>query len=311
MTDLFPDFDFSLLEGIDFDALEKLITDGDGFVKIVRERFPAFAWAADDPELSEVLRRAVDEKWTPETFDANFRATEWFTTRTELQRRFDIREQTDEATVAEELADRTEELRLQASRLFGDGRVDDETLAALARRSLRSGASAEEISGALLDAASGVLSGEYSAAQTAVRGMRREFLTNISDEEVTDWTRRILTGETTAEGLRALMREKAKSRFPALSSLVDEGITLADYFSDQQSTIASMMGMDADSVDLAGDSRWAPVLGFADESGTLRPMTAAETQQYVRTTDGFYRTPNGRAEAAGLKRSLAKVMGVA
>lgn len=308
MSDTGPDL--SVLKDIDWDALGKLIAANEtSFTKVLQERFPAFAWATEIPELKDLLDRAVSEEWEPTTFEANFRDTTWYSTRTETQRQFDIQEQTDPATVAESIADTQEAIRQQASRLFGEGKVDDATIADLARRSLRSGLSEAELSGALLDSARNIEAGEYTAAQTSLRALGRQYMAPLSQEETDSWTRRIMTGELSTEGVSSLLRERSKSRFPALGDLIDQGVSLTDYFGDHQRTVASMMGMGVNEVDLVNDKRWAPILGFADDRGSLRPMTAAETQQYVRTTNDYYRTPSGKAEAAGIKRNLAAAMG--
>lgn len=309
------DFDWDALKGIDWDALGEMIEkDKTAFTKILNERFPAFAWALEVPELKDLLDKAVDEEWTPETFDAQFRETDWFTQRTEQQRAFDIKEQTDPSSLQAEIDDQIEAIASQASRMFGDGAVGEDVIAELARRRLRSGASDAEVAGALLDAAErskkDIVAGDYAAAQTGLRNLARDHMTTLSQEEVDTWTRKIVTGEMTSEGVGALLRERSKSRFPALTDLIDQGVSLTDYFSEHQRTIAQMMGMGVNQVDLVNDQRWAPVMGFADDSGTLRPMTAAETQRFVRSTNDYYRTDAGRTEAAGLKRNLAAAMGV-
>lgn len=310
MTDTEPDL--SAIADIDFEALGRLIeSDRNAFVKLLNERFPAYAWAAEDEELGPILRRAVDEKWTAETFRTNFEATNWYTQRSEQQRQWDILEQTDPGEAETQLANATDELRRQALQMFGDGAVGDDLISSLAREQLRSGMSPAELNGRLLDAAEGVATGDYGAALTAARAAAKGFMVPASEDEVTSWTRRILTGELTAEGLDQLLREKAKSRFPSLSDLLDQGVNLDDYFSDHRQRIAQMMEMDPDAVDLAGDSRWAPILGFDAGEGSTRPMTVGETQQFLRTTNSYYKTANGRAEAASLKRAMSTAMGVA
>ena len=87
-------------------------------------------------------------------------------------------------------------------------------------------------------------------------------------------------------------------------------MVLSDYFQGHTETIAQMMDMNVDDVDLVNDQRWASVTGFADEAGAVRPMSAAETQRFVRSTDAYYRTSGGRAESAAIKRNVTSAMGL-
>ena len=75
-------FDFSLLEGIDWAKIQTRAQWQD----LVRERFPAFAWALDHDELGPLLREAAEGDFTEATFDARLRATDWWTGRTASQR---------------------------------------------------------------------------------------------------------------------------------------------------------------------------------------------------------------------------------
>ena len=71
---------------VDWNEVENV----DQWREIVRERFPGFAWALEHPELGPILEDAAEGEFTVETFNAQLRATDWFTSRTAAERDWDL-----------------------------------------------------------------------------------------------------------------------------------------------------------------------------------------------------------------------------
>lgn len=298
-------FDDVFERGVDADLFEF----GASFEDELRERFPGQAWALDHPELGPIIVRAVREEWSPATLESKIVASQWYTTRIEAERIFDIAEETDPGSNADALADARRVVDRRVSVMGAS--LSEEDRVELARRIARSGIDEFEITGFIFDHAEGeFVAGDFVAAQTAVRSAADSFLTRLTDDEARDAARRVMLGEVTAEGLREEYAVRAKSRFPSLAELIDNGTNLSDYFSDHKQRIAAMMGEDIDSIDLL-DNQWAPVLGFSDSSGAApRPMAAHEVDRFIRGTDEFYATANGRAELNDSILQLQSAMGV-
>lgn len=295
----------AVTDDFDWETVTSLVE----FDKTLRERFPAEAWMLDHPELGPLIVKAVNEEWTADTLLSQIKGSEWGRARTDAEEAWDILEGSSPEDAARQLEVRTEELADRIARLGAT--VSEDFAEDLARRALRSGLTDDEITGEILDASSAFTAGQFTAAETAVKAAANRYMIRLSDDDVEDRVRAILNNEDSVEGVNETLKARAMSKFPALADLVDRGTNLSDYFSDHRQTIATMMGEDVDAIDLAGDKRWAPVLGFAAEpSAAPRPMAAHEVERFVRGTNEFYATPNGRAELSANRLRLQSALGL-
>lgn len=267
----------------------------------VLEHFPAMAWLLDVPEVADVLQRAVDQEWTPDTFEANLRATQWWRRQTDTQRaRVDL-EQTDPATAAARVDALKAQMRAMAGTLGGD--LTDERAGALAWMAWRNGFSDQQIKS--------TVAGEVTPSAGAtvdVRALAKKYYVDLPDEQAADISRRLFTGELTPDAAENMLRTQAMGRFPQLADYIKQGIRPADYFAPFQQMVASMTGRTADQVDLVNDPTWQPIISHADGT-TIRPMTLDEATKHVRSTDAFAQSARGQAEQATYTKTIAAAFG--
>lgn len=296
-------FDWSKLEGIDWSKI-----DGPAWATLVRERFPASAWVLDHPELETVIRKAIDEDQTPDTFANNLRATDWYTTRTEAERSWDIfaADTTNAAEKADRLADAARGLADQASQLGLEVSAAD--LEAIALRSLREGLEGSQVTGLLLDRSTGNNPGAFVASQDAVQAAGRQYLVDVSDEEAAKFARKLFTGEWTEANVAETMQKLAYQRHPGLRELLDNDVSPEEFFRPHQQRLAAMLGREPDQIDLMGEFSAVTSIG---DGGSLRPMSVAETERYGRSLDEYWQVPGGEGETElyGMVDSLARAMG--
>ena len=277
---------------------------------LVRERFPSWAWALDHPELSAVLEEAAEKEFTPETFRSQLQATDWWQARTAAQREWDIFTETgSEAELDKLFADTVSNLKLAATDLGANISGGDEAWRALAEQVLRNGMTEQEMTGLLLDAGGSITYGSVTAAQRAIHGWADAYMLGIKDNYSRSLAEKLIRGETTEVAITELFAGQAKERFPGLADVIDRGINLGEYFAPHKSVISEMLGVPEVSVDLANDRRFAPVLGIGS-GNQVRPMSLAETGQFVRSLDQYWEDSEmGQTELFGFLDDLSRTMG--
>lgn len=278
----------------------------DGNVRnLVAQRFPVFLWMLDHPELGPLLTQAVGEEWAPETLDARLRGSQWWQQTSEAVRKRIALEQSDPAT-AQRQQDRLVEQLAGWAQELGVADVGLERLADVAGKSLRGGWSEQQTRTAL---AAVVAPNGNGAAALDVRRLARSYMVDLDEQSLADYTRRVFTGELTAQGMQALLAEQSKSRFPSIAKLIDQGVNPGDYFGQHAALIAKMTDQPTSAIDLVTDPTWMKVISTADGAG-VRPMTLAETRSYVRTTSRYAQSATGRAEMADFTTGLERMLGV-
>lgn len=297
-------FDWSKLEGIDWDAIDT----PEAWEKVVRERFPAFAWAIDHEELGPVIREAVEGDFTEETFDANLRATDWWTTRSEAERAWDslTADTTNAGEVQRRIDAQVGALRDLAGTLGAT--IPAWKYTDLATKALREGLSDDEVMGLLLASSTDFDPGVFTATETAIRSTAADFMVSLDDEMVRSMASRTVKGELNEAGVTEFMRDLAKNQHPSLAGLIDSGVTVREYFTPHRNRIAEALGRTADQVDLTKE--FGSVLAIGDGASS-RPMTLAETDRYIRTLDEYWQRPGGQGEAElyGMTNALASALG--
>ena len=269
------------------------------FSQVVRERFPSWAWALDNPELGPILRKAAStEDWSPQVFESNLRQTQWWQARTAAQRTWDIATQNmGEADMAKALADSKTAVTREAGALGVT--LSEGTLNELATQNARNGWTAQELVGNLA-----------AMSQTAINSVASDYMVKLDATTTADLARRLVTGTLTNAGLTEYVRNIARQQFPdpQIAQQIDNGITLRNYFAPHRQILADALGRTPDSIDLTS-AEFRPVMGIRS-GDTIAPMTLGQVDQFSRTLDGYWTTSKGRAEKATMGRNLLQMMGV-
>ena len=276
--------------------------------KVVKERFPGWAWALDHPELGPILAEASENEFTSDTLAANIRATEWFTSRTEAERSWDARiaDPANAEQIEREIDLKTQEIKDLAGQLGASG-FSEEDIRVLAEQTLRQGLTADEVTGALVAGTESYSSGTLAASQGAVRREAANYLVTLDEETQRSLTARLATGELTGEGVTAYIQEVARSQFPQFTEMIDQGISVREYTAPQRQIVANMLGRNPEDIDLTGEFR--DVLSIGD-GGSVRAMSLSETERYIRGRDDYWRGTAGQDEMYGMVNGLSKALGI-
>jgi len=251
-------------------------------------------------ELKELIERAVDKDWSPDFLRNKIRNSEWYKTRNEKMRQFDMMNQTDRddllaktrisldvlaGNMGVELTDKQK--RNIAFRIARNG-MDENMTALLLSRKYRPRATEE---------------GNVAIFQKQVNDLADQYGYKISEADMTQWTRENLAGQSTADGYEDVMRDWAQKRAPFLDL---EGTTLRSALSQYVNSAAQELGQDADTIDLS-DDKWLDVYNVDQK----RMMSSGEWRRKIREDKryGWENSEKGAQTGRNLAASLAAAFG--
>lgn len=280
----------------------------------IMETYPTLAWLLNDPEVGPLLTQAVDpgQGFSPQTFQAKLYQTQWWRSRSQSAREFDILKHTDPGTYRQNMQQYSNSLSAVANRLGVN--LTGKELQWISASNLRQGLSPEDpmTLRALvrLRRSSGGHQGA-GAIRTAAHGARNRargaYYLSMGDASAQKWGEWIALGERTQEDLDDYLRSQAARMYPHLGGSLSAGMTMQDIFSEHQAAIAEELELDPDRLNLM-DGKWRKVLGVSTKNG-MRPMSISEAQIYARQDDRFWLTRKGRQQEAEMTTYISNMFG--
>lgn len=153
--------------------------------------------------------------------------------------------------------------------------------------------------------------GTLKNAVVKAKDMAAQYYLKVTDGEALDWAKRIGRDEMNEESVVASIRDRAKAQYYWLAPVIDQGVTLKDYFKPHTQTIAQLLETSPDSIDFLNDERWSKVIRRTPdaEDPSERAMNLFETAKYVRGMEEWKNTGNAKATAAKAVTSIGKLLG--
>lgn len=267
------------------------------------------------PEVASLLTQAVSttNPLSPTAFQSKLRATKWFRSMSESQRRLWITQQSDPATFR--TARDSYRVALDtAARAFGAVLSRDQ-LNWLAMEGLGKGwePGGQEM---LFNISQLVSKGAVKAgpgarrtnARDAQQMARRDFFYRMSNRSAAIWGDRVARGVATMDDVRTAVADKAKQMFPHFSTGLSQGFTMYELTDNYRQIIAEELELDPERIDLS-TGRWSKVLSKRGSDGKIRPMTNFEVLQAARQDPRWWNTGHGKQQDAEWANNMLAMFG--
>jgi hypothetical protein len=272
-----------------------------------------YGWAAifiNDAELGDIFREAINSNWSDNKLKAAIEQTDWWQSRTASQRQFDRDEQTDPATTNQRI-DRQARGVKQVVAEFG-GFLSDEQVSNLARESLRSGWTNDEILNAVaaeLQVGSDGGQVRFGVTGRGVRSLAADYAVPLSDVAADEWATKLAMGQITQTDYENWLRGQSKSLYPTLSADIDRGVSVSALTDPFRQVAARTLGLAPDAIDFSSD-RWNAALNFDDGKGR-RMMTLTEWGDYLRSNSqyGYEYTEEAQNKAYTIAEAMGQMFG--
>lgn len=271
----------------------------------------AEGWTAPvlaDPEMGDILRRAVFENWEEETLNSAIMNTQWFAN---YQSRFGSgggRRGGGGRSLEQEIDSLVAELWDQSRRMGLD--MTREELVDIATVALEMNWNGTQMIDRLLEGVTMDMVGEgdITASVDAMRALAGRYLLPMSDDTLNDMALRMARGELTDEGVRSMFISQAKGRWDWLGSQLDQGITPSDYFAPTKELLARSLELNPNDIDLM-DERWMGLLEVVGDDGKTRGATLSEITRIAREQPEWAATTNAQSTMANAAMAVAEAFG--
>ena len=255
-----------------------------------------------DPEVQDLIKKAARMDWSQDRFQWKLRETEWYQTRSESQRQFDMKTEVDKQADLKKASSQVKQLAGQfgvpltkqqiereALRIARDGATDAEQRAWFARKYV-------------YDPEKGQ-SGIAATFQESLMDMAAEYGLKLTDKELQRWTRKSIRDGADEGEFEDDMRKRAQVLYPHLDLSTRNLRQALSPFLQQAS---NELDIDPNTVDLT-DPKWSEVFDPATND-----LLGPEQWRAKIVSDrryGWDKSRNGQSAAANLAASLGRIFG--
>lgn len=275
-------------------------------IESLRSKYPSMAYLLDQPEIGPILEQADREGWPPEKLQSRIEATTWWRTTASSQREYHDLANTDPASFWQAVQSKADQITDMAAELGLD--LTPEEIYEAAKAALYFGRSDTDIRRALALNPKATISPERSGIQSRIKQLAAAYLVPVSSDVLSDWTRKIASGQYSEDNLTAQLQSWAKQMYPHLSQQIDSG-EFQNFTSVMKNQLSSLLEITPGTIDMVNDPRWRQVIDTLDDKGNHRAMTLYEVQQYARQQPEWRKTRQARDQVAELGQTIAKQMG--
>lgn len=282
----------------------------------------AYALIMSVPGLRRAFVNAVEQGQTPEGFQVAIRKTPWFQNRNESQRKYDVAskstfDRADFETKVNEVRDAiirqakadngttvsAADAESLANTILRDNWDDWETVLPRVVRQRFVKADALEFGGRA-----------YGTLQD-LNGYARSMGVQLSKDEAARYVEAISAETDTLDNVKATIAKNVARLYPQYADRINAGATMADIVYPYRKTMASLLEIDEESIDMYGESGktggFDPLLDKAlmatDEKGN--PLSVSQFRKMVKQDERWQFTDNARQEYASIARSLMRDFG--
>lgn len=276
--------------------------------KFVRQKYGSYSWMLDDPNFAEVRKVLMDGAVAgldDQALEAQLKNTDWWKKLDNDQREWDIAEKTGGSTIANQLSTNRGIISATASKMgvtLDSGRLDF-----FAREMGRNAWTELEITGALSGEAvyKPDFGGDIGEWETKVKNIARAYLQPISDEAAFGWAKQAVAGTIDEDNIKQSFIQQSIGMLPEYQKQLEAGVSARDILNPQIQTIAGLLEIDPEAVDLVGDVRFSPIVSNADK----KVMSVTQASRHVKGLDDYWKTNNASKEVSGLVSGLAQQFG--
>ena len=279
-----------------------------------REMYPQYyAIVRNIPEIAQLLETAINESYTPETFQAELEQTNWFQQTSGSAREWEINSQRDPASAQRQIDEQIVTIRDLALSSFGV-RLSDERLSELAEDSLRFGWSNRFLQNAIGDVATTSTTGVSQLREGYIgqqlRATANDYGISVSDATFNRWVNKVAVGQESTASWEDYAKVQAKNLFPSISERIDAGETFQEIIDPYRESAAALLEIDGGTIDFKQPD-WIKAVTFQNEKGEQRPMSFTEWNDYVRQNRsfGYEYTEQAQSRAYQVANSLANLFG--
>lgn len=272
------------------------------------QNFGGMEWVHAIPELNTLVQNADKYRWTSEEFVAQLHNTDWWKQTQPSIRDFESLQASDPAQFSQKVSNNASLVKLYAG--TQGVQLSDADAQSMGSDMLKFGWNDQQMHAAVMGkATAGSTGGALGAEVDKIKGLGKQFLTNVNDTQAMQWAQDIAAGRYDESTVTQALRSQAKASYPSLSDYIDSGGVPTNYFSNQINAAAQLLEVDPSTIDLTSP-KFSQIVSYADPtSGKVRPMTQSETERFVKNTDDYWKTDGAQQQVDSMVSTIGSIFG--
>lgn len=278
------------------------------------QRYGYLASYLNHPELGPILRKAAAEGWSAELLQGALSKTGWWQTHSAAAREFELLAATDIKTLQQKVHSKAMDLQAQAAKM-GLHFDDWSKLTSMAEQVIKDPSMGEaEIAWMLgsqfhFSKTNPNPGGSFGTTMASLKQRANQYMLPMTDERAFRWSKEVAMGLADPQDLDNKLREQAKQKYAWLAKDLDTGATMKELFDTHIASVAQLLEVDADQVDLT-DPKLRKIIETVDPAtGERRSMTTTEAEEYIRGTAEYDTTKGAMNKAAAFAENLMRTFG--
>lgn len=276
----------------------------------IQQHYGVMSYFVNDPEIGPLLMEAGYNQWTDDQLQTRLMSTNWYQQHSAAQREYQTLEHTDPASLRQKEWDMYSRVRDMASSMG----LTDIDMQAAAKAAVQNGWSDALLRDMLSNHITmETVTQQQGAATTAFNTAKQyaaEYFLPSNDATDLAFARRVASGEMQTADIEAYYRERAKTEYAYMAPILDQGVTMAQYFNPHRQELSKLLEVAPDSVDFVNDPKYASILRTTDPTtGKARPMTLTEVDDWARQQDDWKHTQNAQQAASDMAAQMVKTFG--
>jgi hypothetical protein len=263
-----------------------------------------------DPDVGPLLQALSSSAISSDVFNSRLMQTPWYKSHAASQRAWEITQNTDPASAAQQVTANTAQIAQRAGQL--GVHLPWQALHGMAGQMAMYGWNSQQIDQALLAAANlGNVTGSFQTGEQSVQALANDYGQNISQQAAFGMQKQIEASGGSVNDLRAQFSKQALALYPHLAEQLNAGLSLKDIASPYVSAASQTLEIDPRTINMA-DPKWNRALAFHDGK-QVRNMSMYDWNKTMMTdpTYGYDHSVNGRSAALQMAQGLAQTFGFA
>lgn len=279
--------------------------------EIEREYGFAYSFFKSDPELWDLLQKAIDGTWTDQRFAAALKNTKWYKKHSDVWRQTTALKHSDPGTYNERLKNMQDQVENLAGQ-YG-AKLTPKELKRYTERALLFGWSPDQILDHIAKEVrpnkAGQYGGELSGIQDRLEQTAFRNGVRLDKKQVQKWMRQIVRGEADVNQFENYVRKLAAQTFTAYGKEIKAGMDAMEVASPYIQSMADILELNPASVNLF-DKKIRRALSWRNEKGEAVPMSLTDFEDSLRADKRWQYTQGAKEQLMGYAVELGKMWGI-
>jgi len=265
-----------------------------------------------DPELSQLIRNAVNGQWDTQKFQGAFMNTNWYRSRSAAMRTYADLQTRDPSEFAATVERKRQEVRDKASQLgiqWDESYINEVANAFLywfPDEKAQTDFYAQRI-----NYTPGQMGGTPAAVEMQVNKLAGDYGLSLTNGQISDYVSGIMHESYTEDNVKGFMRDMAKSKYSGMSGFLDQGMTVRQVAAPYVSSYSNLLEVNGDTVDLKDNVLQQALQGTPPAAGQPPQMKSVyQFERDVRRDPRWLRTKNARDSITSAGQGVLKDMGL-